>query len=304
MYSKRRFKPEPGIYLYTASRVTDILVSKVAARYKKKRLSEEGTAIYEYSERQISRRNNEKAERLETLRKNVHKVRAQVKKDLKSEDPDTVLKALAVGLMDHTAERVGNPQSAKDGHFGVTGWGKKHISFGKGKATVTYVGKSGVKQKKTVSDPGLLKALRKAYDACKDDIFCHEAGTVTASHVNAYLKKFEITAKDIRGLHANQKMQQKLKSLRKGELPTDPKERKEQLKKEFEQALEETAAEVGHEAKTLQNQYLVPSMEEEYMKGRVMTKLVKEAGIAARVASTYMMLQVRLKIAEAIEDEV
>lgn len=262
------------------------LSARVAARYKQKMVSEKGNTIYTYSERQVALRNSKKAERLEKLRKSVHKLRAQVKKDLASGDPDKVLTALVVGLMDHTAERVGNDESAEErGHFGVTGWQKGHVSFSKGKATVKYVGKSGVKQKKVVSEKALVKALKDAHAACEDDdLFCHDGGKITASKVNAYLKKFDITAKDLRGLHANSRMQEALKAARKagGELPSDPKERKALLKKEWKKALEETAADVGHEPSTLNSQYLVPGLEDEYMKGgKVMDKMVKTASLVA-----------------------
>jgi DNA topoisomerase-1 len=264
-------------------------VSRVAARYKERKISDKGNPVYLYSERQVSRRNNEKAERLEQLRKNVHKVRDQVKKDLKSDDPEKVLLALAVGLMDHTAERVGNDDSASEGHFGVTGWKPDHIKFSDSKATVTYVGKSGVKQKKTVTDKGLIRAMKDAVEGCDGEasIFCHDTVKIDASKVNKYLKKFDITAKDLRGLHANTVMRDELKKVRKGELPTDPKERKKQLKDEFKQALEATAEAVGHEPSTLRGQYLVPGLEDEFMKGRVMEKMTKDASLIQRVASRY-----------------
>ena len=265
------------------------VVLRVAARYKEKLRSDEGNTIYTYSERQVALRNRKKAERLEKLRKSVHKLRARVKKDLTSKDPDTLLTALVVGLMDHTAERVGNEESKEErGHVGVTGWQKSHISFGKGNATIKYTGKSGVKQKKSVTEKALVAALRKAHESCKEgDLFCHEGGKITAAKVNAYLKEFDITAKDLRGLHANSRMQDNLKAVRKkgGELPTDPKERKAQLKKEFKQALETTAEDVGHEPSTLRSQYLVPGLEEEFMKGKVMDKMVKTA---TSVAERYL----------------
>lgn len=261
------------------------LVLRVAARYKSKKKLESGNVLYQYSERQVARRNKQKAERLEKLRKSVHKLRARVKKDLQSKDPETVLIALAVGLMDHTAERVGNEESKEErGHVGVTGWQKSHVSFSKGKATIKYTGKSGVKQKKEVSEKALVSALRKAHEACKEgDLFCHEGGKITAAKVNEYLKEFDITAKDLRGLHANSRMQENLKSVRSkgGELPSDAKERKAQLKKEFKKALEITAEDVGHEPSTLRSQYLVPGLEEEFMKGRVMSKMVKTALLTA-----------------------
>lgn len=274
------------------------VAQRVAARYKDKMETDAGNTVYQYSERQIALRNSEKAKRLEKLRGSVDKLRAQLKKDVKSSDPKTALTALAVALMDHTAERVGNPESAKEGHFGVTGWKKDHLSFSGGKATVTYVGKSGVKQKKVVTDKALVSALKWARDNCEGgELFKHSDVTVQAERVNAYLKDFDVTAKDLRGLHANQVMQRKLREIRKGELPEDKKEREKQLKDEFKKALEETAKAVGHEPSTLRSQYLVPGLEAEYMKGRVIEKLTKTAStqeIAVRVARRLLARKVEI----------
>ena len=276
------------------------LAARVAARYKKKKVLDTGTVVYEYSPQQVARRNSQKAERLEALRKNIHKLEAQVKKDLESGDPEKVLTALAVGLMRATHERVGNEESASEGHVGVTGWSKSHVKFSRGKATISYVGKSGVKQKKVISDKALVSKLKDAYEACEDDIFCHDTGTVDAKKVNAYLKKFDITAKDLRGFGANSVMKEKLEALRKGELPTDPKERKAQLEEGFQKALEETAEAVGHEASTLRSQYLVPDLEAEYMKGRVMTRMVKTASRVARPFGAGSHMTKALRYARAI----
>ena len=262
------------------------LIFRVAAKFKSKKVLDTGTVVYNYSERQIEDRHRKKAERYEKLSKSIDKLRKTVNKDLGSSDTKVALTALAVALMDHTYERVGNDESADDGHFGVTGWQKKHISMGKGSATIKYVGKSGVKHEKKVTDGKILKALRKAYDGVKGDstcIFDFEGGCVKAKDVNAYLKDFDITAKDIRGLHANQEMQDRLTAIRaKGKkLPEEEKERTKILKAEFKEALEATAEAVGHEASTLRTQYLVPSLEEAYEKdGTVLKKLNKKADIS------------------------
>lgn len=264
-----------------------LAVVKSAAKFKKKKTVKnqkgESQVVYEYSERQVANRHREKAKKVEKLRQNLGKLRGQVKKDLSSDDPKTWLSALAVGLMNDTYERVGNDQSAKDGHFGVTGWQAKHVTVSGGKATFTYVGKSGVKQKKTTTDAGLVKAVKKALEGKSgtDPLFEVDGTTVGASDVNKYLKPHGITAKDIRGLHANREMQSRLKAIRGkgGTLPTDKKKREEKLKAEFQKALEETAAEVGHEAATLRSQYLVPGLEDDFMRdGSVKTKLDKRAG--------------------------
>jgi len=252
-----------------AIRVAARFEAKIAAKYKEKVKTEAGNTVYTYSERQIANRNKKKAEQIEKLRKSIHKLRKKVTKDLTAKEPKTALTALAVALMDHTYERVGNEGSAKDGHFGVTGWKKKHVTFGSGGATIKYVGKSGVKHEKKVTDAAIKKALKAAYDSCKgDDIFAGEDCSVSASDVNKYLEPFDITAKDLRGFHANREMQDRLKAIRaKGKkLPEDKKDREKLLKKEFLSALDDTAEAVGHEAATLRSQYLVPGLEDTYMK--------------------------------------
>lgn len=263
----------------------DSFAQRLAARFKSKKKLESGNTVYVYSPRQVALRNSEKAVRLEKLRGKIGELRTQVRKDLSSDDPDTALAALAVALIDHTYERIGNDGSAEErGHYGVTGWQKSHISFGKGRATIRYIGKSGVKQKKTVTDAKILAALKDAYEGCEgDEIFTHSLGKVGASKVNAYLKKFDVTAKDLRGFHANLEMQKALRDIRSsaGALPEDPKAREEQLKKEFKQALKRTSEAVGHEAATLRNQYLVPKLEEMYLKDGTILGKMKAASIVA-----------------------
>jgi len=271
--------PPPGACLLPSP-------SRVAARYKNKKEVPKAdgkgtTTVYEYGPRQVANRNKEKAQRVEKLRKNIGKLRSQVRQDLMDSDEAKRLTALAVALIDNTFERVGNPESAKQGHFGVTGWLVKHVTIGKSKATLKYVGKSGVKQEKTIDDAGVVLALREAIaDKGKGDKIC--SGTdceIGASDVNAYLKPFGVTAKDLRGFHANTEMQRFLKEERKGSLPDDKKKREDQLKKEFDAALEKSAKAVGHEASTLRSQYLVPGLEEAFLKdGTVDDSLVKKAG--------------------------
>lgn len=265
--------------------MSDALILRVAARarYKKRMLSEEGNPIYLYSERQVANRNKKKAERIEKLKKSIDSLRSQVEKDLTAEEPKKRLTALAVALIDHTYERVGNEGSAEEGHYGVTGWLKKHIKMNSSSATVTYVGKSGVKHEKKVTDAKILKALKKALGESKGadtGIFDHEEGVVDAKAVNAYLKPFDVTAKDLRGYHANREMQEQLRELRKkgGKLPKDKKEKEKVLKEEFKEALEYVAEAVGHEPSTLRSQYLVPNLEDAFMKdGGVPDTFVKSA---------------------------
>lgn len=239
-------------------------ISKRAqGKYIEKKKEESGNITYIYSDKHVKERNKKKAKKILELSKSIKKVRKQVQKDIASKEPVLEDIATVVGLIDDTYERVGNPSSAKEDHHGVTTWRVKHVTFGKGKATIKYVGKAGVKQEKIVESNQLVAALKRAIKDKKknDEIFPDINGRL----VNLYLKPFNITAKDIRGFHANEEMKQALKSSRNGTLPKDPKEKEKKLKDEFKEALELAAKKVGHEPTTLKNQYLIPSIEEHYL---------------------------------------
>lgn len=261
-------------------------VQKVAAKYQSKKKLESGNVVYEYTDKQIQYRNNEKAKRVQGLVGKIDKVRAKVKRGLSSKDMKEKLTALAVGLIDHTAERVGNETSAKDGHVGVTGFEKRHITMGENSATIKYVGKSGVKHEKKVTDKGLLRVLREVLSEIEGDeagLFTVGDVSVGAESVNEFLKEFGVTAKDIRGMHANEEVRDRLKTLRsKGpELPRDRKEKDKILKKEFLEAVEGAAEVIGHEPATLRSQYLSPSVEKAYMHdGTIVEKFDEKVKVA------------------------
>ncbi len=258
--------------------------SRVAARYKSKKKIEtkdgDEATVYEYGPRQVANRHKEKAERVEHLRQHISDLRARVKDDLKSDDPMTQMTALAVSLMDHTCERVGNDDSADDGHYGVTGWLKKHITIRDGKATIKYVGKSGVKHEKTVDDGPTVTALKELCEGRDGDeaIFDTDDAKVSADEVNDYLAEFDVTAKDIRGYRANDEMCKALRAERaKGpkELPRARKEKDEILKAEFNRALEHVAEVVGHTESILRSSYLVPGLEDQYVHDGTVIKSLK-----------------------------
>lgn len=265
---------------------------RVAAKYKDKKEVPKSdgkgtTTVYEYGPRQVAKRHKDKAVRIEALRKKMGDLRQKARADLTASDPETRLTALAVCLMDETYERVGNEQSAKDGHYGVTNWTADHITLSDKAATIKYTGKSGVKHEKKVTNARVLSALRKALKGKGkgDKVLCDgDECSILAKDVNAYLKPYGITAKDIRGLHANEEMKHHLKAQRKAgpaDLPHSRKEKDEILKAEFQAALDLAAAAVGHEPSTLRSQYLVPSMEDSYVHdGTVIDKLDKVATLS------------------------
>jgi len=265
----------------SSERVAARWLKSAAGKYKDKKTvkKQDGgeMTVYEYTEGQVQHRNREKARRLDRLDDQFPKLKTQVGKDLKAEDGKTRQTALAVALINETYERVGNDESASKGHYGVTGWLKKHITFSGNSVTFKYVGKSGVKHDKKVTDKKLVSALKKALKGkgADDEVF----EDVSASDINTYLKPYDITAKDIRGFHANREMREALKKERaKGpKLLHARKEKDKILKAEFKKALEAVADTVGHEPATLRSQYLVPGLEDQFTHNGTTPKGQKKA---------------------------
>lgn len=210
-----------------------------------------------------------KKESIRELSNTIHQLRVNVGRDMQSEDEKTALTALAVAIMDRTAERVGNDDSADNGHFGVTGFQKNHIRVLGNKAHLDYVGKSGTKHDKSISDLRIAKALKRAIkNAPGKFVFETKDGfRVKSDKVNRYLEKFNISAKDIRGYNANRWIIDILKK-KDGQwqlFESNPEKAKKERKKIFNKAIKETAIRVGHGAGTLKKHYMIPELPIEYI---------------------------------------
>jgi hypothetical protein len=124
--------------------------------------------------------------------------------------------------------------------------------------------------------------LKKCKGDCKGDtplLTTSDGVSIKSAQVNRYLKDFGITAKDIRGYAANTLL---VKALKQGTKPSDEKERQ----KKFREVMKQVAEKVGHQQATLKQHYLLPGIEEAYVKhSRV--KDVKNASTAMRIASEH-----------------
>jgi len=228
----------------------------------------------EVTEEEVKRR-RKKVNSVRRIAENIHKLRRQITTDLKSDNEKTNLTALVVSIMDKTAERVGNESSADSGHYGVTGFRVKHVSVEGNKVRLNYVGKSGVEQIKEFTDSNMANMLVKCMERAENSEFpvftTSDGFKIKADRINRYLSKFGITAKDIRGYSANRFL---VDSLKNAEISGDEKDRQ----KKFREVIKSVAERVGHQAATLRKHYLLPNLEDEYVKkGNVVS--VKEAAV-------------------------
>lgn len=215
-----------------------------------------------------------KKERIQKLSHNIHRLRLNISRDMQSPDERIALTALIIAVMDRSAERIGNDDSADNGHFGVTGFRKKHITVVGNKSHLEYVGKSGTKHDKSISDLRIAKALKKAIKNSPGKfIFETSDGfRIKSDKVNRYLEPFNISAKDLRGYNANKWIIELLKkSDSKWQLVSDDvKKARKERKKIFNKAVKETADRVGHGAATLKKHYMIPELPNEYIEnGRI-----------------------------------
>jgi hypothetical protein len=210
-----------------------------------------------------------KKNRIQELSGSISGLRAQLTRDLASDDEKTALTALVIAIMDKTAERVGNDDSADNGHFGVTGFRKKHVSVVGSRVHLEYVGKSGMAQNKSFTDERIAKALKKAIKNSPSKFLFETSDgfRIRADRVNRYLEDYKITAKDLRGYLANKWLIRKLTDASRQQ-PESSSEK--ERKKIFNKALKETALEVGHGRGTLKKHYMIPELATEFIEhGRI-----------------------------------
>lgn len=209
------------------------------------------------------KRRSRKVDALRNIASQIIKLRRRVTKDLDSDNEKEQLTATVVGIMDKTAERVGNDESAENDHVGVTGFKKKNISVEGKTVRFNYVGKSGVEHEKQLTDEKISSIIKKLINRTKNEddfLFVTEDGfKIKADRVNRFLDEFDVTAKDIRGYAANRLTIEALNNSK------ELKDEKDRAKK-FREVVKSIAGKVGHGANTLRIHYLLPNLEREYVK--------------------------------------
>lgn len=212
----------------------------------------------------IDKRWQVKRNSVHNLKNNIERLKRTVRADLYSSDEKAQLTALIIRIMMNTSERVGNSESAKNGHFGVTHFRKKHITVIGNTIHLNYIGKSGVDHEKSFSDEASAQLLKKLIERNKGYLFVTESGfQIKPDKINRYLKRFGIKSKDLRGFNANRMMSMELSKY--GYIKED-----KDRKKIFNESLRKVAKKIGHGPTTLRKQYLLPEIEEQfYSKGKL-----------------------------------
>lgn len=229
----------------------------------------------EYSEKELKERQDKKTNRIKILQKNIKNIKSKVSIDLNSDDERTKLIATIISIINITGERIGGENSAngirkdietgkmvdgQDPHYGVTTLKPSHVKVNSKNITLSYIGKSSVSQVKEIKDKKLISILKELKKKNNEYLFVTSNGLkIKANMVNDYLSEYKVSAKDLRGFLGNQQILNKLKSHK---IPKEEKDRKEL----FLKLANEVAEILGHSRNMLRNSYLLPDLEEKYIK--------------------------------------
>jgi DNA topoisomerase I len=167
-----------------------------------------GRLQYIYNPKFRERMEREKFERILRFAKALPKMRRMTEKHLSDQGlhRQKVL-ACIVRLMDEAYFRVGNEQYAKENQsYGITTLHRKHISVEGDSVHFDFMGKSGQRQKKTLTDAKVARIIKALDELPGYEVFKYydEEGNltkVTSEEINAYIKEVmgdEFSAKDFR----------------------------------------------------------------------------------------------------------
>ncbi len=209
---------------------------------------------------EINARWDKKKKQIEELANNIHRLRLNLTKDLKSDNEKNFLTALVISVMMRTGERVGNDTSAKNGHIGITGLKKKNIKINGTTVNLDYVGKSGVEHEKEFTDKILSEHLKRAIKNSPNGyVFCTSEGfRIKGDRINRYLDEYQISAKSLRGFSANKWIVDKLEKV---EIPDTETKRKTL----FNKVARQVAEKIGHGVPTLKKHYMMPELADNYI---------------------------------------
>lgn len=149
-----------------------------------------------------------KFDRILRFARQLPKLRRQVEIDLRRRKLSREkVTACVVKLIDEAYFRVGNERYARENKsYGITTLRSKHATLSTTKVTFEFIGKSGKKHVKTITDrtiAGVMKQLdeQPGYELFRYQDESGQLHDVNSSDVNAYIKEYmgeEFTAKDFR----------------------------------------------------------------------------------------------------------
>ncbi len=239
-------------------------------QFKEKRVTPKGNVQYIYDEETTEQAKAEKFRRAVTLAQQLPSILEDLKTALaKGDTPREKVVAAIVALIDRCQFRIGTDEYAeKHGTFGVTTLRPEHVTVSGSEVRFQFTGKKQVPWDKAVTDPDLAKFIEHlSADSPGDRLFWYNKDgkqyPVKASHVNAFLSEYGVTAKDLRTYHATKAMFEELKAASRPE-KSEPLTKKETAAR-LKAAFEKVAYQMGHTPAVCRTSYVLPQLVDDFV---------------------------------------
>jgi DNA topoisomerase I len=186
----------------------------------------------------------------------------------KGDTPREKVVAAIVALIDRCQFRIGTEKYAEEhGTFGVTTLRPEHVTVSGSEVRFQFTGKKQVPWDKSVTDAELAEFIgHLATDGPGDRLFWyHRDGKqypIKASHVNDFLGKYGITAKDLRTYHATKAMFTELKTASRP--PRSKPLPKKEIAARLKAAFDTVAHQMGHTPAVCKTSYVLPQLVEDF----------------------------------------
>ena len=222
-----------------------------------------GRKQYTYNPDYIQDATDNKYKSLIEFGNNYKCIMNRINKDMITfEDSKKKQVAMVLKVIDECNFRVGNEKYAKENKsFGVCTLENQHVKVGKGKVTIDFIGKEGIRNTCKVKNKRLIKNLRTRKKTLNksDRIFTYRSNNkyyhVKASDVNKYLKQFgQFSAKNFRTWTANVDL---IKELQR---PTTS------VKKHLTESIKKVASRMHHTPSICKKNYINKELMDMYIK--------------------------------------
>ncbi len=188
---------------------TDVWISPYANTHLQATgIDQKGRKQYLYHKKWEQICQEAKFDRVEFFGQHLPRIREQVERDMVSRGlTQQRVIATVVWLLEHTFIRIGNEEYAKENQsFGLTTLRNKHVDVDGDRIKFSFKGKSGVEHEKDITNPTVVKTIRKCIELPGYEVFQYldenrERHTVDSEEVNEYLQSVtgeQVTAKDFR----------------------------------------------------------------------------------------------------------
>lgn len=230
-------------------------------------IDEAGRKQYVYSNKMKEKRDNKKYKKLLKMVDYIDKLKNKIKKDLNEKNfTKNKLIALALKIMDICNFRSGNKKYEKKyGSYGITTLHKKHISIKKNSVEIEFIGKKGVNNHCIIKDKYIIDLIKQVYSLSSRDnsyfFSINDNISINIGDINAYLREFHITTKDLRTWNANflflNNLQNEIKIMNNGSYNKKTDLQKLKMRKSIiKDAIIKTAESLHHTATICKSSYI------------------------------------------------